>query len=188
MRIAMAVLIGWQVISGALQHPDYLAYTNEIAGAHPEHFVADSDLDWGQDMKRLGSFLQHAGVAQVTFSPFNRTYALPVAVTAANPDAPSPGWNAASVTLWKVFGFPAWVDRMPPPHRIGRSILVWYVQPGAAQDFRFQRLNVRPLPLSQVKSDGRGAPAAPMQKTASSPSQRKSPSESDPLPFPDRFR
>jgi hypothetical protein len=125
--LATAALIGWQIISGALQHPDYLAYTNEIAGAHPECFVADSDLDWGQDMKRLGTFLEHAGADRVAFSPFNRTYALPVAVTPSNPDAPSPGWNAVSVTIWKVFGFPAWVDRMPPPHRIGRSILVWYV-------------------------------------------------------------
>jgi hypothetical protein len=127
--IAVAALIAWQVASGDLQHPDYLAYTNEIAGAHPERFVADSDLDWGQDMKRLGAFLERAGADRVTFSPFNRTYALPVAVSPANPDGPSKGWNAVSITGWKVFGFPAWADRMPPPYRIGRSILVWYVPP-----------------------------------------------------------
>jgi hypothetical protein len=132
MRIAMAALVGWQIVSGALQHPDYLAYTNEIAGAHPERFVADSDLDWGQDMKRLGAFLTRAGADRVTFSPFNRTYALPVPVFPARDDGPSPGWNAASVTLWKVFGDPPWVDRMPPPHWIGRSILVWYVPPAGA--------------------------------------------------------
>jgi hypothetical protein len=127
--IAVAVLIAWQIASGDLQHPDYLAYTNEIAGAHPERMLADSDLDWGQDMKRLGGFLRQAGADRVTFSPFNRTYALPVAITPSNPEAPSPGWNAVSVTVWKLFGFPAWADRMPPPYRIGRSILVWYVPP-----------------------------------------------------------
>jgi Dolichyl-phosphate-mannose-protein mannosyltransferase len=124
---AVAALIGWQVVSGAMQHPDYLAYTNEITGGHPERFVADSDLDWGQDMKRLGAFLVGTGADRVSFSPFNRTYALPVAVSPSHPEGPSPGWNAVSVTSWKVFGFPAWTDRMPPPNRIGRSILVWYV-------------------------------------------------------------
>jgi hypothetical protein len=127
--IAVALLVAWQVASGDLAHPDYLAYTNEIAGAHPERFVADSDLDWGQDMKRLGAFLQQAGADRVSFSAFNRTYALPVPVSPSNPDSPSPGWNAVSITSWKVFGFPAWADRMPPARRIGRSILVWYVPP-----------------------------------------------------------
>ena len=122
-------LLAWHATSGALQHPDYLAYTNEIAGSHPERFVADSDLDWGQDMKRLGVFLNQAGAARLTFLPFNGTY-----VRAGHPlppmdpgvsEHPSPGWNAVSVTIWKVFGYPSWADAAPQQYRIGRSILVW---------------------------------------------------------------
>jgi hypothetical protein len=128
-KLTVAVLLAWHIASGAFQHPDYLAYTNEIAGAHPERFVADSDLDWGQDMNRLAAFLQWQGAEHVSFSPFNTSYPLPVATSATNPDAPSPGWNAVSVTLWKVFGFPAWADRMPAPTKIGRGILVWKVNP-----------------------------------------------------------
>jgi hypothetical protein len=131
LKCAVAALLAWHAVSGALQHPDYLAYGNEIAGNRLEAFVDDSDLDWGQDMKRLGDFLQTAGAAEVAFSPFNRTYAwaghpfprlLPV-----NPNYPSPGWNAVSVTMWKTFGDPAWADRLQPQRRIGRSILLWYV-------------------------------------------------------------
>jgi len=44
-------------------------------------------------------------------------------------EAPSPGWNAVSVTIWKVFGFPEWANRVPEQRRIGRSILVWYFPP-----------------------------------------------------------
>ena len=51
-------LFAWQVISGTLAHPDYLSYTNEITRSHPENFVAESDLDWGQDMHRVGDFLK----------------------------------------------------------------------------------------------------------------------------------
>ena len=133
-RIAVAALLVWQLISGALQHPDYLAYTNELAGSHPERLLADSDLDWGQDMKRLGDFLARRGVTQLTFAPFNRTYlwaghALPP-LESGDTSHPSPGWNAVSITIWKVFGYPQWADTVPPPQqRIGRSILLWYVSP-----------------------------------------------------------
>jgi hypothetical protein len=133
-RITVAALLAWQLISGALQHPDYLAYTNELAGSHPERFLADSDLDWGQDMKRLGDFLARRGVTQLTFAPFNRTYlwaghALPP-LQSGDTNHPSPGWNAVSITIWKVFGYPKWADTAPQPQqRIGRSILLWYVKP-----------------------------------------------------------
>lgn len=47
-KTAVAALLAWQLLSGDLQHPDYLAYTNEITGSHPERYLADSDLDWGR--------------------------------------------------------------------------------------------------------------------------------------------
>jgi hypothetical protein len=123
-------LLGWLVVSSAAHHPDYLAYTNEIAGSHPENFVADSDLDWGQDMNRLADFLSRSGIQQITFRPFNWSYQiaghpLPV-ILPPDSEKPSPGWNAVSITTWKVFGFPAWTDRARPPSvRVGRSILLW---------------------------------------------------------------
>jgi hypothetical protein len=129
-KIATGLLLAWQLVSGAWQHPDYLAYTNEIAGNHPERFVADSDLDWGQDMKRLGTFLREAGASEVTFRPFHRTYVLDVPMLPGEIEHPSTGWNAVSVTEWKLFGFPEWADRATPQKRIGRSILLWYVPPG----------------------------------------------------------
>jgi len=124
------LLIAWQIVSGDLAHPDYLAYTNEITGSHPERFLADSDLDWGQDMNRLETFLEQRHATSVTFVPFNRTYSMAghamVPMVPGDSDHPSPGWNAVSITIWKVFGYPQWADRMPPQRRIGRSILVWY--------------------------------------------------------------
>jgi hypothetical protein len=124
-----ATLMVWQIGSGIAAHPDYLAYTNELAGSHPENFVVDSDLDWGQDMKRLAAFLRQKGAASVAFDPFNRTYPLPIPVTPLRTDAPSPGWNAVSATIWKDWAEPAWADRNPPQQRIGRTIFVWYVRP-----------------------------------------------------------
>jgi hypothetical protein len=130
-RWIFAGLLLWHVASGALQHPDYLAYTNEIAGSHPENFLADSDLDWGQDMERLADRLQRAGAAEVSFEPFNKTYPALAGdpfprIQPIDTDHPAPGWNAVSISTWKIFGVPKWVDRVPPGERIGRSTLLWY--------------------------------------------------------------
>jgi hypothetical protein len=129
-QIAVVVLIGWHVISGDLAHPDYLAYTNEITHGHPEDFLADSDLDWGQDMKRLGEFLADHHATEVTFAPFNRTYPLAghamVPIVTGETQNPSKKWNAVSVTIWKVFGYPAWADRAKQQYRIGKSIFLYY--------------------------------------------------------------
>ncbi len=61
----VVVLAGWLVVSGVWNHPDYLAYFNELAGDEPERILADSDLDWGQDMLRLSARLRELGA---TFS------------------------------------------------------------------------------------------------------------------------
>ena len=49
-------------------HPDYLAYFNEFAGRDPSRLVADSDLDWGQDMFRLRRELEARGVDTLRFA------------------------------------------------------------------------------------------------------------------------
>ena len=65
----LGMLMVWFAGSSLRCHPDYLAYTNELAGSAPEKVLADSDLDWGQDMKRLSARLRQVGATQVTFDP-----------------------------------------------------------------------------------------------------------------------
>ena len=127
-------LFAWQVISGTLAHPDYLSYTNEITRGHPENFVAESDLDWGQDMHRVGDFLKKVGATEVTFTPYNVTYveaghAFPK-VTYSDWYQASPGWNIVSLGGWKVYNHPGWVNLRPPQFRIGRTHWAWYFKPG----------------------------------------------------------
>src|SRR5258708_21450557 len=59
-------LFGWQVVSGALAHPDYLSYTNEITRGRPENFVAASGLNWGQAKHRVGDLLRKAAASEDT--------------------------------------------------------------------------------------------------------------------------
>ena len=85
-------------------HPDYLPYTNELAGSEPEKVLADSDLDWGQDMKRLAARLTQEGATQVTFDPIVLADSTRAGMAVSrrscpgNPTAPAPGWNAVSLT------------------------------------------------------------------------------------------
>jgi hypothetical protein len=123
-------LFSAQALSGALGHPDYISYTNEIAWDHPEDFVAESDLDWGQDMKRVAKFLNQVGAKQVAFTPYCMSYLdtgnpFPK-VTPTDWYHPLPGWNVISLSGWKVFDHPGWVKGRKPQVRIGHTHWAWY--------------------------------------------------------------
>jgi hypothetical protein len=135
---AAVILLLWQVTSGALVHPDYLAYTNELAGSHPERILVDSDLDWGQGMRGLALRLEQLGVQDLTFQPNDSGYLIatrdigrpfPRYKLMPDGDKPQPGWNAVSVTAWKLSGQPKWAERIEPAEKIHRSIYLYYFPP-----------------------------------------------------------
>jgi 4-amino-4-deoxy-L-arabinose transferase-like glycosyltransferase len=139
-RIALAVAVLWLAASSALAHPDYLPYFNELAASEPEKVLVDSDLDWGQDMKRAARRLQQAGAREVTFEPtviayLQKEHGFPH-LRPMDLSRPNPGWNLVSFTDWKVTGFQPvysptkvvpWPDRYPPGERVGKSMMLWYV-------------------------------------------------------------
>jgi hypothetical protein len=129
-RLMVPALFVWQIVSGATHHPDYISYTNEIAGDHPEAFIAESDLDWGQDMHRVGDFLHRMGATEVSFTPYNVTYLeyghpFPKC-TFTNWYHPAHGWNVVSLSGLKVFNHPGWAEGRTPQYRIGRTHWAWY--------------------------------------------------------------
>ncbi len=129
-------------ISSALAHPDYLAYFNLIAGDRPEAFLVDSDLDWGQDTKRLAAKLKEVGAKEVFTNQmgpgsFEKMYGFPP-VHALDVNGPQIGWNATSFTPMKLGlfgdtryiydrGDQFWPDRMyAVEERVGTSYLLYY--------------------------------------------------------------
>ena len=138
--IAAAVLLLWLAASSLASHPDYIAYFNELAGSHPEKILVDSDLDWGQDIKRAAARLHQLGVKEVMFPQFivadlEKEHGFPRLNSnfsfAEQPD----GYFLAGATFWKAFhfGLPAdqelWMDRVEPSERIGRGMFLWYRAP-----------------------------------------------------------
>ena len=132
-----AVLLGWMAVSGAVHHPSYLAYFNALIGDEPEKVLVDSDLDWGQDTKRLAARLRELGATEVSFNamdiPPAKLQAWPglPAVRPIAPFNPVAHWTAVSPTLWKLTRFnggrrPLWFERLKPRERVG-SLLLYYV-------------------------------------------------------------
>ena len=139
---ALCALLLWTAATSLLAHPDYLAYFNAFAGDQPEKIVVDSDLDWGQDIKRLGLRLQQLSAPSVAFTtPIYTSFAYHgfPPVVPNQPEFPAPGWNAVSLSQWKLYRMglqreepqlQLWVDRARPIERVGKSILLFYFPPG----------------------------------------------------------
>ena len=51
--ILLGLVLPWYVIESAAAHPDYLPYFNQTVRGQEEEYLADSNLDWGQDLGRL---------------------------------------------------------------------------------------------------------------------------------------
>jgi 4-amino-4-deoxy-L-arabinose transferase-like glycosyltransferase len=101
---AMAALTGWFVLSSLMIHPDYLSYFNELAGG-PENGIrsfADSNIDWGEDLKGLKSYMDMKGIPEINLmyygpngSPETRYYGIlqaPPERAARSPWAISATW------------------------------------------------------------------------------------------------
>jgi hypothetical protein len=142
-----SILLLWLVVSGALQHPDYLSYFNELAGSSPERIVVDSDLDWGQNTVRLQRRLKELGAAQVSFSDVNlrsnHLMVWPGLPRVTNLDAfrPVEGWTAVSPSMWMLrkYGLghrdlsvqPWWVYQRRV-EKVG-TLWLYYIPPGSLQ-------------------------------------------------------
>lgn len=70
--LVVAALCGWYIISSLAIYPHYLAYFNEACGGPKRgyHYLVDSNLDWGQDLKGLGRYLKRKGIKKIHLSYF----------------------------------------------------------------------------------------------------------------------
>lgn len=157
-QVVSGLLIVWYLASALLIYPDYLAYFNEFVGSPAKgyHWLVDSNLDWGQDLKRLKAYMDQEGIARIKLSYFGVAHpeyygivydplpGYPLAL--GDPDKrtfypyrPAPGIYAISVTnlqgvLLEDRDTFAWFKEQCPVASIGHSIHIYKVQPdGRAQ-------------------------------------------------------
>jgi len=134
--VAGSLLVAWVVADSIATHPDYLAYFNQIASRHPEAILAESDLDWGQDLHRLIARLLDLGVQEVAIQYFG-TFPLERANLPPHrevpTDTPVSGYVAISAHYLVLMnardGSFGWLKKFEPQEKIGRSIYLFNVQP-----------------------------------------------------------
>ena len=145
--ILIAVLAATAVESLA-GYPYYTTFFNVLAGGpkNGPKYLVDSNIDWGQDLKRLGEFSQaHSSppICVMYFGTAPTWYYLRAPANFPSVDemrhgaAPECDYAAVSVTpLEGVYVPPdwfAWLRDLPPLTRIGYSIYVWDVHDSAFQ-------------------------------------------------------
>ena len=128
--VLLSALLTWQLSTLWTAWPDYLAWFNETV-SHPERVLVDSDLDWGQDLRRLEQraaqlriprlSLAYRGTADLTREP------LPPLVILA-PHQPTTGWVAVTqLARTRNLSDYAWLDAYRPVEHIGKSIDLYYI-------------------------------------------------------------
>ena len=145
----LGILLFWQAFSVFSIYPHFLAYANEVIGG-PDNlhlYAVDSNLDWGQDLKRLKKWLDENKIDKIYLDYFgggDTQYYLkekfaPWWGTRNPEDLPQGSYLAVSISQLQggrgkpVPGFdqPAlyytWLDQYTPIARIGYSIFVYRI-------------------------------------------------------------
>ncbi|HTR42228.1 MAG TPA: glycosyltransferase family 39 protein [Pseudomonadales bacterium] len=140
------VMAGWYIGASCYIHPHYLAYFNELIGG-PDNgykYLVDCNLDWGQDLKGLKSYMQEHDINRINLSYFGTdsparygiSYNWLPSCILANPEPgqepPTNGWFAISATDLQGLFFAdknlfAQFKDAQPVAKIGYSIFVYKV-------------------------------------------------------------
>ncbi len=72
MSVIFAGFLVWYALGSIIIWPDYLAYFNEPSGG-PDHaleHLSDSNIDWGQDLKQLKTYMENNGLDKIHLAYF----------------------------------------------------------------------------------------------------------------------
>jgi len=152
---ACLLIFAWYALGAAAVFPYHLAYFNEIAGGPDNGYkiLADSNLDWGQDIKRLKAWLDARGISEAHLALFTGSrperYGIQVRQLPgpySPPDAfgfrrfaPAPGMYVISASNWQGLRLDNpdtydWFRRQQPVARIGHSLFVYDVRETSAME------------------------------------------------------
>ncbi len=146
--LMLGVLIFGYAFSSLSIFPYYLTYFNELAGGSENgyKYVTDSNLDWGQDLKRLAKWVDEQGIEKIKVDYFGGgtvEYYLGDKFEGwwadRNPEEAKNSWLAISATFLqqnratptKGWSQPTdhylWLNQYEPVTVIGNSIFVYYI-------------------------------------------------------------
>jgi hypothetical protein len=117
MRRTLLVLVALHVVLSVLAFPSYLSYFNPLIGSprNADRVLIDSNLDWGQDLRRLGTWAREHDATPLRVHYFGAgsvEHELPGAVRWAGPrpEPLPPGWFAVSRHFYRLSFMPGRAD------------------------------------------------------------------------------
>lgn len=144
-------LLGWYLAENLMIYPYYLTYFNQVVGGPSEghNYVVDSNLDWGQDAKRLADWLKANNIQDKVYLDYfgwsDQSYYYPdkyIWLHAGQfrslkdflKENPNGGWIAVSASFYmgsreNPETSYEWLDSIKPVAIIGNSIFVWHLIP-----------------------------------------------------------
>jgi hypothetical protein len=146
LRAVGPILLGTQMVTSLAAAPQYLSYFNPIAGGPDQgwKYLADSNIDWGQDLPALKSIIDQSGYRRVAIDYFGSASLADHGVQvepAGSSGFPSTDYDAFAISvtlLHSVYprGPKPWADHfhtdiyrelrgLPPTHRAGHSIFIY---------------------------------------------------------------
>jgi hypothetical protein len=139
-RITLGALLAWQAMTVIRVHPSYLAYFNELAGG-PENgwrYVSDSNVDWGQDLKRLAKFVDQQGIQEIHLDYFGGAdpayYLQEKYRSISGCSEPQKGWVAVSAFMYQGWrakpecDYRRWLPMDKLVTKIGYAIFVFRIE------------------------------------------------------------
>ena len=146
--LLLGALLAWYAFSSLSIYPHYLAYFNELIGGAKNGYiyVTDSNLDRGQDLKRLAEWVEKNNVQKIKIDYFGGATAKYYLGDKAeewhadyDPQKAKNSWLAVSATFLQqnraiaTKGFErrtdyyVWLNQYEPVTVIGNSIFVYYI-------------------------------------------------------------
>lgn len=141
-QLIFAGLAVWMIVGSIIAYPNYMSYFNETTiGMNKYDLMVDSSLDWGQDLKRLATYVQDNQIDTIKIDYFGGgvpEYYISGVQKWRSGNGPTTGYLAVSATFYqfsKMFGPQEgkwsyeWLSDYKPVAIIGNSILVFNITP-----------------------------------------------------------
>ena len=141
-RVLLSVFLITYVLSTILSYPNYISNLNILAGQDQGYQIfTDSNLDWGQDLKRLNNWTKKQNIDTLYIDYFGTAdaqYYLPNTkiIPVKSTDGPQIGYTAISATMLQDSFYQKqnnpgyqeywWLAWRSPDYIIGNSILIYY--------------------------------------------------------------
>jgi 4-amino-4-deoxy-L-arabinose transferase-like glycosyltransferase len=142
-RAAAALLLACYPLSALLATPNTLSYFNALAAGRGESFLLESNLDWGQGLKRLRAYMDREGLDHISLAYFGHVDPALYGISWQPPDHHRPGLTAVSANFLHGYAYatyaagrivpvPAgaftWLNRYPRVADPGGGIFIYDVR------------------------------------------------------------